>query len=180
MQPPVACGCNLCTYKNYTLLVKWGGPLCNHGHECSRSSKVFLYRSKLHTLRGPMIRYTSPKFELEKAARNQTEFLQNLLLCVSGHGERRCMHWSCAATEVWTTTCGIIATILNPMILVYSTTDRMSQFAIQHKITFIQYNVVFLIVWRSVSQNYLHNNSKIGVQISTLAYTLHYWQWVTV
>ena len=29
------------TYKNYTLLTKWGTPLCIYAHECSKSSKVF-------------------------------------------------------------------------------------------------------------------------------------------
>ena len=33
--------------------------------------------------------YTLPKFNSEKVPRSQTEHLQNLLWCVSGHGERR-------------------------------------------------------------------------------------------
>ena len=33
--------CNPCTHKNYTLLAKWGTPLCNYVHGRSRSSKVF-------------------------------------------------------------------------------------------------------------------------------------------
>ena len=33
--------------------------------------------------------YTLPKFDSEKAARSQTEHLQNLLSCVSRHEERR-------------------------------------------------------------------------------------------
>ena len=60
------------TYKNYTLLAKWGTPLCNYAHECLKSSKVFFilcFLKKAHSTgsllcdktQNGCVRATSPK-----------------------------------------------------------------------------------------------------------------------
>ena len=70
----------------------------------------------------------SSSFFSEKVARSQTEHLQNLLLCVSGHGEKsnkeKKLHQACAMTVISIYTGGMTETALDTMILAYSTANK--------------------------------------------------------